>query len=445
MTVARETPEPRTRGDGEPADGPLQTTPPVRLVNLPRAYAVMREQGLDALVATTHKNLYYLSGHMPDSVLGDFQDLTAAAVLPARPAMAPTLVASDYDLAYLVTHPTWMPALRMYGAKERSSASFLLEVLSRGLGIETALREPLRALYAKTRPSVTPDIHTAVVGALADALPPGAARVGFDDLRVGMEMRRRLGDRVEVVDALHHFRKIRMVKTDDELVFLRRAAAINDVAVREAAAAAHAGRPMAAMVDAYRLAMVRQGGTFMGQRGMMFGAGPDGGFVLDNHYAEAKILVEGDVIVFDSVGKYALYHCDTARTGVVGRPSARLSALHEVLLEALTASEAKLRPGVNTEELKAVASAILDRHGLSVNLTTLAWHNIGLDVVEYAHPSERTLGWIVEPGMVMNFELFHRDPDLGGVHLEDSVHVTDDGLEYLSALPREILVAGRPG
>lgn len=442
MNVAPEKPLPETKGGSESTAQPLPITPPVRLLNLPRAYEVMREAGLDALVATTHKNLYYASGHMPDSVLGDFQDLTAAAVLPARPEAAPTLVASDYDLAYLVTHPTWMPGLRMYGAKERSSASFLLEVLSRGLGIETALREPLRALYAKTRPTVAPDIYSALVGALDDALPAGTTRVGFDDLRVAAEVRRRLGARIEVVDALHHFRRIRMVKTGGELALLRRAAAINDVAVREAAAAARAGRPMAAMVDAYRLAMVRQGGTFMGQRGMMFGAGPDGGFVLDNHYAEAKILVEGEVVVFDSVGKYALYHCDTARTGVVGRPPARLSALHDVLLEALTASEAKLRPGVNTEELKAIASSILSRHGLSVNLTTLAWHNIGLDVVEYAHPSERTLGWVVEPGMVMNFELFHRDPDLGGVHLEDSVHVTHDGLEYLSALPREILVTG---
>ena len=94
----------------------LQAAPPVRLVNLRRAHEVMRDEALDALVATTHRNLYYASGHMPDSVLGDFQDLTAAAILPADDACAPTLVASDYDLAYLVTRPTWMPGLRMYGA-----------------------------------------------------------------------------------------------------------------------------------------------------------------------------------------------------------------------------------------------------------------------------------------------------------------------------------------
>jgi Xaa-Pro aminopeptidase len=281
-----------------------------------------------------------------------------------------------------------------------------------------------------------------LVRALADNVPEGRVRIGFDDLRVAAEARRRLGERIEIVDALHVFRKVRMVKTKPEIALLRKAAAINDVAVLEAAEAAAAGRPMSAMVDAYRIAMVRQGGTFMGQRGMMFGAGPDGGFVLDNRYAESKILGEGDVVVFDCVGKYELYHCDTARTGVVGRSSVRLSALHDVVRHALEAAEACLRPGVNTETLKKVAADILARAGLNLGLTTLAWHNVGLDVVEYAHPSERSAGWIVEPSMVLNFELFHRDPDLGGVHLEDSVVVTDNGLEHLSTLPREVIVTG---
>lgn len=420
----------------------LKATPPVRLINLPRAYAVMKEQGLDAMVATTHRNLYYASSHMPDSVLGDFQDLTAAAVVPAEPTMPPTLVASDYDLAYLVTRPTWMPQLRMFGAKERSSATFLLEVLSRGIGIETALREPLRASYTETRKTVEADVHAALARAVHDSLPAGKARVAFDDLRVGAEVRRRLGERIEVVDALHHFRKIRMVKTPGEIALLRKAAAINDVAVLEAAAAATSGRPLSDMVNAYRLSMVRQGGTFLGQRGMMFGAGPDGGFVLDNNYAEAKILSKGDAVVFDCCGKYELYHCDLARTGIVETSSARLTALFTVVREALESAEAQLKAGANTEDLKAIAAAILTRGGLDLNLTTLAWHNVGLDIVEYAHPSERTKGWVVEPGMVMNFELFHRDPDLGGVHLEDSVHVTPNGLEYLSKLPRDVIITG---
>lgn len=420
----------------------LRPAKPARFVNLERAARVMAERGLDAMIATTHKNVYYLSGHMPDSVYGDFADLTAAAILPASTGAPPALVASDYDLAYLVTHPTWMPELRMYGAKARSSAVFLLEMLSRGIGIETELRGPLRRLYADTRATCAEDVVSAIAGYIRDALSAGRLRIGFDDLRVGGQVRAQVGERLEVVDALHDFRAARMVKTPDEIELLRHAARINDVAVGEAAAAAEAGKPMYAMVEAYRMSMVRQGGAFMGQRGMLFGAGPDGGFVLDNDYAEAKILAPGDIVVFDCIGKYKLYHCDIARTGVVGTPSKRLIEIHAVVKDALAAAEARLRPGAHSNDSKEAAATVLARAGLNLDLTTLAWHHVGLDVVEYAHPSDRVKGWIAEPGMVMNLEIFHRDPDLGGIHLEDSVLVTEHGLEHFSRLPREILTAG---
>ena len=38
------------------------------------------------------------------------------------------------------------------------------------------------------------------------------------------------------------------------------------------------------------------------------------------------------------------------------------------------------------------------------------------------------------------FEVFYRDPEVGGVHLEDTVLVTPTGLEHLSALPRELII-----
>jgi len=411
------------------------------LVNVERARAVMARHRLDAVVGSGYKNLYYLSGHMPDSVLGQFHDILGAAVLPAREDLPPALCVSDYDLAYLVTRPTWMPDLRLFSAKTRSSASYLLRMISDGVGIDTQLRHPLRDLYAATRDSSAEDLLGAACGWFEAHLGSrGTWRVGFDDLRFGAQVAERLGGRIEVVDALHIFREIRMVKTAPEIELLRHGARINDQALEDASRAVRVGGSVMSMVDAYRSSVVGQGGRFLGERGMMFGAGPDGGFVLDNDWAESRRLGAGDVVVYDAIGTWKLYHMDIARTGVIGEPSARLQHLHRIVRDALAAAEARLEPGVQTLDCRAAAEAVIAGHGLEPMLTTMVWHGIGLDVLEYAEPAHKTRGWKVETGMAMNFEVFYRDPEVGGVHLEDTVLVTPTGLEHLSRLPRELIV-----
>lgn len=412
------------------------------LVNLDRARQVLGERAIDAIVGSNYKNLYYLSGHMPDSLLGHFHDLLGAAILPARTDVPPALCVSDYDLAYLVTRPTWMPELRLFSAKSRSSASYLLRLISEGVGIDTALRAPLREMYRDTRALSTEDLVEAVCSWFEAHLPrEGRWTVGFDDLRLAGLVSRRFPGRIEVVDAIDVFRSIRMVKTPGELALLRQGARINDDALRDAAAAVKVGEPVMGMVDAYRSSVVRRGGRFLGERGMMFGAGPDGGFVLDNDWAEGRRMGPGDIIVYDAIGTYKLYHMDIARTGVIGEPPARLVALHSVVREALGTAEALLKPGARTSVARAAAEQVVKDHGLEPMLTTMVFHGIGLDVLEYGDPGHKTAGWTVETDMTLNFEVFYRDPEAGGVHLEDTVRITPTGIEHFSGLPRELMVS----
>ena len=427
---------PVTSTDSSPVCKPSPT-----LVNIDRAHQVMERHSLDAVVGSGYKNLYYLSGHMPDSVLGQFHDILGAAVLPARSDVTPALCVSDYDLAYLVTRPTWMPELRMFSAKARSSASYLLRMIADGVGIDTSLREPLRAAYLKTRELSSEDLVSALCGYFeANMGARSTWRVGFDDLRLGGQVAARLNGRIEVVDALDIFRDIRMVKTAPEIELLRAGARINDQALIDASKVVGHGEPVMALVDAYRSSVVRRGAKFLGERGMMFGAGPDGGFVLDNDWAEARRLGAGDVVVYDAIGTYKLYHMDIARTGAIGEPSRRLVELHNIVRDALAAAEAALRPGVQTMDARAVAEKVIAGHGLEPMLTTMVFHGIGLDVLEYGDQVHKTRGWTVEANMAMNFEVFYRDPEVGGVHLEDTVMVTPTGLEHLSSLPRELIV-----
>jgi Xaa-Pro dipeptidase len=416
----------------------FEPTPPVRLIDPERCRRVMAEHRLDALIATGDENLYYLSGHAPDSVLAHFYDSWDAAILPRHAEAPPCLIISEYDLAYCVTHPTWMPELRVYGA-EWSSAAGLLDRINRGIGVDTELRQPLRQLYQQTLPQRTSSLMEAILRYIADELPSGA-RIGFDDLRLGAAVQARLGNRLEAVDGLPVLRRARLVKTPAEIELLRAAAAINDAAVTAAAGAVARGRSWYDMVRAYRRVLADRDAKPSGERGMLFGAGPDGSFVLDHRYVEAKRFADGDSVVLDAICTYRMYHADMARTAIVGEPSKRQRELYDAIRKSLEASEHKLRPGIHTRTIEKGAADILRKHGLEPGLATLVFHPIGLNVFDYASPEEAANGWTVQASTAMNFEVFYRDPEFGGIHLEDTVLVTDRGIEHFSKFPRDMIV-----
>ena len=417
----------------------FEPTPPVRLVDTERCRRAMAEQRLDGLIATGDENLYYLSGHAPDSVLAHFYDTWDAAILPRHADAPPCLIISEYDLAYCVTHPTWMPELRVYGA-EWSSAAGLLDRINRGIGVDTELRQPLRQLYQSTLPKRTASLIEAILRYIQEEMPSGALRIGFDDLRLGAAVQAKLGNRLEAVDGLPALRRSRLVKTPAEIELLRAGAAINDAAVTAAATAVVTGRPWYDMVRAYRRVLADRDAKASGERGMLFGAGPDGSFVLDHRYVESKRFAAGDSVVLDAICTYRMYHADMARTAVVGEPRKRHRELYDAVRTTLQASEASLRPGKHTREIEKGAAEILRNHGLEPGLATLVFHPIGLNVFDYASPEEAANGWTIEASTAMNFEVFYRDPEYGGIHLEDTVLVTDRGVDRFSTFSRDMIV-----
>ncbi|MBM3571127.1 MAG: aminopeptidase P family protein [Alphaproteobacteria bacterium] len=414
---------------------------PLKLCNVERAKAIMAEHKLDAIVGAEDPNLYYLSDHAPDSVLAHFYDNWAAAILPRHADAPGCLVTSEYDTAYLATHPSWLPELRLYGA-DWSSAAGLLKKISEGVGVDTELRAPLNQLYQATRAKRAPSLVAGLAAYIGEYLPTSARRVAFDDLRFGAAVRDQLGGALEVVDGRWPLRQIRMVKTPAEIALLRRASDINEAALAAAIAAVRAGGRWLDMVQAYRHGLAQAGAKPAGERGMLFGAGPDGSFVLDHDYVANKVFAVGEAVVLDGIATYRLYHADMARTAIVGAPSNRQRMIFGAVGTALEEAEARLKPGVHTRELEQGAAAALTKHGLEPRLATLVFHPIGLNVFDYGGAEAVAGGWRIEANNMLNFEIFYRDPEAGGIHLEDSRLITATGSEKITRMGRELIVTG---
>jgi Xaa-Pro aminopeptidase len=193
------------------------------------------------------------------------------------------------------------------------------------------------------------------------------------------------------------------------------------------------------LTRAYRRALVEHDARHLGERGMMFGTGDASSFSLPA--GDDRALTPGDAIVLDCLGTWRGYHMDLARTGVVGAPSAAQKLRFEAVKAALEEVEAtRMRPGVHTADVRALTRDVIARFGLRAELVSVTTHAVGLEVFEFPFPDSLANGFALGEGMIVNTEVFYRDPELGSFHLEDSVAIEAEGCRLLAPLPRELVV-----
>src|SRR6266852_1361584 len=77
------------------------------LLNKDRALGLMQEHNVDAIVAVTPPNGYYLSDY--DAAEPKDVPWTAAAILPRDSGTEPALILPDLELSLFVERPSWMP------------------------------------------------------------------------------------------------------------------------------------------------------------------------------------------------------------------------------------------------------------------------------------------------------------------------------------------------
>ena len=89
-----------------------------KLLNHARALARMDRDGLDALVASVPRNVYYASGFWTRISEWGFQENQAAVILPRDPAKPATLVVPEFAIAGPVTERAHLPRVhpeQVYG------------------------------------------------------------------------------------------------------------------------------------------------------------------------------------------------------------------------------------------------------------------------------------------------------------------------------------------
>ncbi len=398
------------------------------LLNKDRALGLMQEHNVDALVAVTPPNVYYLSDY--DAAEPKDVPWTAAAILPHDPGTEPALILPDLELSLFVERPSWMPVQAYH-------FSFDNELLA---VFDTSVDEPLDEADSKINlllsEAITANGSAGSVRAVARALRRmglSSARVGFDDVRFGQAVQAVLKN-LQPVDAAELLVRIRMVKSADELSLMRRAANINQGAVEAAIAVAQAGAPWPEVPRTWRQSLLAQKARPFS---MLGGAGPKGAGPLRSSISYP--IQPGVPIAFDAMLTYRGYFGDLQRTCVIGAPSAKLSRYWSAVRTGALAAYEKLAAGVSTATLRALAVDTIRQAGQGQFRLAII-HGLGLEHLEIPGAwGGRLHSFTLEPGMVVNIDLEVHELGFGAVAFEESMLITESGAERLISLPRELI------
>jgi Xaa-Pro aminopeptidase len=149
-------------------------------------------------------------------------------------------------------------------------------------------------------------------------------------------------------------------------------------------------------------------------------------------------LRKGDALTFDIGCRVHGYCSDMTRTVFVGKAPPELRRVYETVLDAQRRALAVIKPGVAARKADAAARDYITEQGYGKCFGHGLGHGVGIEVHELptlAATSKDTLALgdivTVEPGVYL--------PGIGGVRIEDMVHVTKAGYANLTRTPKRLI------
>ncbi|MCB1135185.1 MAG: aminopeptidase P family protein [Chlamydiia bacterium] len=161
------------------------------------------------------------------------------------------------------------------------------------------------------------------------------------------------------------------------------------------------------------------------------------------HYAPSDTaLKEGDVVLIDLGVKKHRYHSDMTRTLFFGEPDPELVRAYHATLAAQEAALQLCRAGTPRGQLDAAAHQVIHAHGFEGKFTHSLGHGIGLEVHEIPILTQRGAD-ASEPliaGMALTIEPGIYLPGKGGIRIEDTIVIGEDGFQNLSLPSKELTI-----
>lgn len=264
--------------------------------------------------------------------------------------------------------------------------------------------------------------------------------IGFEAARTIFESYQRLKEALPLAASLKPvgtvIEKLRMIKSAAEIERIRRAVRTNSEAFEATVRSIRPGIPEMAIAAELDFKMRRLGAdkaafetiVATGTRTALPHAQP----------SQQKTAVN-ELLLIDVGACQNGYMSDMTRMLFLGKPSQQVRRIYNSVLKAQLAAIDAVRAGTTAGQVDRKARQVMESEGLGNEFVHSTGHGLGLEIHEAPRVGRKDATRL-EAGMVITIEPGAYIRDFGGVRIEDTVLVTENGCEVLTPTSKELML-----
>ena len=259
--------------------------------------------------------------------------------------------------------------------------------------------------------------------------------------RNALKLNKSLENYCSIEDTSELVTKLRVIKSNEEINYVKKAANLADQALSEVWKHAKAGVSESKILAEMNKVIFEGGGDYPANE-FIIGSGKNA--LLCRYQAEKQTLNSRDQLTIEWAGTYRHYHSAMFRTIPIGKADPKHYKMHEACIETLSNCENKLKPGNKIGEVFDIHAKTFDDLGYKNSRMNACGYSLG------ATFSPNWMDWpmlytgnpyVIKPGNIFFMHMILMDSENNlAMNLGETYLVTESGNERLGNQKLDLVV-----